>query len=53
MERLNIGLTEEQQHGVIETLNKLLADEHILYIKTRNYHWNLVGPRFHDLHLFL
>ena len=51
MERLNIGLTQQQQNGVIESLNKLLADEHVLYIKTRNYHWNLVGPRFHDLHL--
>jgi starvation-inducible DNA-binding protein len=53
MERLNIGLTDQQRNGVVETLNKLLADEHVLYIKTRNYHWNVVGPRFHDLHIFL
>jgi starvation-inducible DNA-binding protein len=38
---------------VVDTLNKLLADEHVVYIKTRNYHWNLTGPRFHDLHVFL
>lgn len=53
MERLNVGLTNEQRKGVIDTLNTLLADEHVLYIKLRNYHWNVVGPRFHDLHLFL
>jgi starvation-inducible DNA-binding protein len=53
MEQLNVGLTDQQRNGVVETLNKLLADEHVLYVKTRNYHWNLVGPRFHDMHLFL
>ena len=30
----------------------MLADEHVLYIKTRNYHWNVRGPRFNDLHKF-
>ena len=34
------------------SLNRLLADEHVLYTKTRNYHWNVVGPRFHSLHEF-
>jgi starvation-inducible DNA-binding protein len=53
MERLNVGLNDEQRSGLVETLNRLLADEHVLYIKTRNYHWNVVGPRFHSLHLFL
>lgn len=31
-------------------LNQLLADEHVLYIKTRNYHWNVTGMHFHSLH---
>ena len=53
MERLNVGLSEEQRVGLVETLNRLLADEHVLYIKTRNFHWNVTGPRFHSLHLFL
>jgi starvation-inducible DNA-binding protein len=51
-EKLNVGLSAEQRAGVVETLNTLLADEHVLYIKTRNYHWNVVGPRFNDLHKF-
>jgi starvation-inducible DNA-binding protein len=48
----NIGLTEAQREGVVGILNTLLADEYMLYTKTRNYHWNVVGPQFHDLHQF-
>ncbi len=51
-ERTNIGLDEGKRSEIVETLNKVLADEHVLYIKTRNYHWNVRGPRFHDLHKF-
>ena len=32
-------------------LNKLLASESVMLIQTLNYHWNLVGPEFHDYHL--
>jgi starvation-inducible DNA-binding protein len=49
----NIGLTEEQCEGVVLMLTTLLADEYLLYTKTRNYHWNVVGPQFNDLHKFL
>jgi starvation-inducible DNA-binding protein len=49
---VNIGLTEEQREGVAAILNTLLSDEYLLYTKTRNYHWNVVGPQFHDLHKF-
>ena len=31
-------------------LTGLLADEYVLYTKTRNYHWNVTGPHFNDLH---
>lgn len=47
---IRIGLSDGQRAGVVEILQKLLADEYVLYTKTRNYHWNVVGPRFHDLH---
>jgi starvation-inducible DNA-binding protein len=49
---LNIGLSDEQREGVVAILNTLLADEYLLYTKTRNYHWNVVGPQFNDLHKF-
>jgi starvation-inducible DNA-binding protein len=48
----NIGLLDEQREGVVAILNTLLADEYLLYTKTRNYHWNVVGPQFNDLHKF-
>jgi starvation-inducible DNA-binding protein len=48
----NIGLTDAQREGVMGILNTLLADEYLLYTKTRNYHWHVVGPQFNDLHKF-
>jgi starvation-inducible DNA-binding protein len=48
----NIGLSDEQREGVVGILNTLLADEYLLYTKTRNYHWNVVGLQFNDLHKF-
>lgn len=43
-------LTEAQRGSVVRILTQALADEYVLYTKTRNYHWNVTGPRFHDLH---
>ncbi len=50
--RVNIGLTDEQRKGVVDILTRTLSDEYLLYTKTRNYHWNVVGPQFNDLHKF-
>jgi starvation-inducible DNA-binding protein len=50
--KLNIGLSDQDRKGVVDILNNLLADEYVLYTNTRNYHWNVVGPQFHDLHKF-
>ena len=30
----------------------MLANLSVIYSKTRNYHWNMTGPRFHTMHLF-
>jgi starvation-inducible DNA-binding protein len=48
----NIGINDAQRTGVVEILDTLLADEYLLYTKTRNFHWNVVGPQFNDLHKF-
>ncbi len=50
MPTLNIGLSEEQRHGVIELLNRDLADQYLLIIKTKKYHWDVIGPQFRTLH---
>ena len=47
-----IGLSDSNRNGVIKLLTPLLADEYVLYTKTRNFHWNVVGPQFNDLHKF-
>jgi starvation-inducible DNA-binding protein len=49
---LNIGLSDRDREGVVVILNTLLADEYVLYTKTRNYHWNVEGFLFNDLHKF-
>lgn len=36
---------------MIAEINELLADHFALYIKTKNFHWHVKGPRFRDLHL--
>ena len=52
-EKVDIGLSDEQRTGVVDLLNCNLADLHVLYVKTRNYHWNVVGPEFRDFHKLL
>jgi starvation-inducible DNA-binding protein len=50
MQKINIGLTEKQRQGVIDLLNCDLADAYLLLIKTKKYHWDVVGPQFRTLH---
>ncbi|MFN4020251.1 MAG: Dps family protein, partial [Erythrobacter sp.] len=37
--------------ALVAELNGLLADHFALFIKTKNFHWHVKGPRFRDLHL--
>ncbi|GAA6615722.1 Dps family protein [Scytonema sp. NUACC26] len=50
MRKLNIGLTDEQRQGVIELLNKDVADTYLLLVKTKKFHWDVIGPQFRTLH---
>ena len=50
MAKVNIGITEKNRQAVAAALTQLLADEHVLYNKTRSYHWNVEGPSFMELH---
>lgn len=36
---------------MIGEINGLLADHFALYVKCKNFHWHIKGPRFRDLHL--
>lgn len=48
----NIEITESNLKDVALLLNTLLADEYVLYTKTRNAHWNIQGQNFIELHKF-
>ena len=48
--KANIGIPEKNKQAVASILNILLADEHLLYTKTRNYHWNYEGDNFMEMH---
>jgi starvation-inducible DNA-binding protein len=48
----NIGIADKNRQAVADELAKILADELILYTKTRNAHWNVEGADFHDKHKF-
>lgn len=45
-----LNINEEKTMPVVVELNKLLADYHIYYQKLRNFHWNVLGKNFFDLH---
>lgn len=47
---INIGLSDQQRQGVVELLNKGLSDSYLIQIKTKKYHWDVVGPHFRTLH---
>jgi starvation-inducible DNA-binding protein len=50
--KATIGITEKNTSAVSGELAKLLADEFVLYTKTRNAHWNVTGDNFHANHIF-
>lgn len=49
---MNIDINEENRKAVADSLQRLLADEFLLYMKTRNYHWNIKSFNFSELHAF-
>jgi starvation-inducible DNA-binding protein len=48
----NLGIIESNLQMAADELNKLLADEIMLYFQTRNHHWNIEGQNFNQLHAF-
>ncbi|HEY5885321.1 MAG TPA: DNA starvation/stationary phase protection protein [Pyrinomonadaceae bacterium] len=43
-------MVNEETLKVGEALSNVLADTFTVYLKTHNFHWNVVGPMFHTLH---
>jgi starvation-inducible DNA-binding protein len=46
------GINSAHLAVVAHSLSQLLADEFVLYTKTKKAHWNVEGPDFYSKHLF-
>ena len=45
-----LGFTYLDTAEIVVNLKQLLADYHVHYQKLRNFHWNIEGPDFFELH---
>ncbi|VEP12165.1 conserved hypothetical protein [Hyella patelloides LEGE 07179] len=51
MSTIDIGIKEQDRIKIAEGLKHLLADSYTLYLQSHNFHWNVTGPQFRELHL--
>ncbi|PWQ93563.1 Dps family protein [Leucothrix arctica] len=51
MTDVDIGISKENRLEIAEGLKRLLADSYTLYLQTHNFHWNVTGMQFRELHL--
>ncbi|MGY6558001.1 MAG: Dps family protein [Nitritalea sp.] len=45
-----LGYNREETDKIVASLNQLLANYHVHYQKLRNFHWNVTGGDFFELH---
>jgi starvation-inducible DNA-binding protein len=50
--KTELGIIDTDRQAVANELAKILADENVLYIKTKNARWNIEGADFYDKHKF-
>jgi starvation-inducible DNA-binding protein len=48
--KIEIGIEKKAREEMGEWLQTFLASTYALYLKTQNFHWNVVGPQFFSLH---
>jgi starvation-inducible DNA-binding protein len=51
MTEIDIGIATDDRLAIADGLKRLLADSYTLYLQTHNFHWNVTGPQFRELHL--
>ncbi|MBT1063919.1 DNA starvation/stationary phase protection protein [Bowmanella sp. Y26] len=51
MSNIDIGIATQDRLDIATGLKRLLADTYTLYLQTHNFHWNVTGPQFRELHL--
>jgi len=50
MTTIDIGISQRDRETIAEHLKHILADSYTLYLQTHNFHWNVTGPMFPQLH---
>lgn len=45
-----LGFTALETVEIVQSLNVLIANYHVHYQKMRNFHWNVMGKDFFELH---
>ena len=48
---MNIGISEDDREVIAKGLSNILADSYSLMIMLHNYHWNVRGKNFRQIHL--
>lgn len=51
MTDIDIGINKKSRTEISDGLKCLLADSYTLYLQTHNFHWNVTGLQFRELHL--
>lgn len=51
MTDIDIGISATAREQIADGLKRFLADSYTLYLQTHNFHWNVTGPQFRELHL--
>lgn len=49
--KLNTGISEKSRNEIAKHLKKMLADSYCLMLMSQNYHWNVRGMNFRNIHL--
>lgn len=49
--KIDIGINKSDREDIAHGLKCLLADSYTLYLQTHNFHWNVTGVQFRELHL--
>ncbi len=44
-------LSPQEVEAITQAVNPLIADALALYVKTKNFHWHIVGSHFRDYHV--
>ena len=49
--KMNIGISDEDREVIAGGLSNILADSYSLMLMLHNYHWNVRGKNFRQIHL--